>query len=1024
MHLVHRLLGLAAAIGLTVSLASASPLSPRSHAFVANAGQWPAHVLFGVRTTSADIWITRSGVIVDEFTTSGDVQTGRVYAQDLSKAAPSGPGSIEHGMPAGTVSFMRGKAETWVTAQAYKSLVLRDVAPGISMAYAIDPYGRVVRETFSDGRVQLSTLTEITRSGKGDDVQSSTASPSTVFGAYLGGNNEDQAAGVRYMSNGDVVIAGSTTAMTFPGTIGGYVKNIKGELDGYVMRCDPTLSTIKALTYIGGTMYDRLRDIIIDDKNNVYICGETKSSDIPVSSSASSKLYKAELDAFVVKLDSTLTKLLVGLYHGGNKDDIPTGLAVDKVYNIYLCGYTTSTSGMTVTTPQTTNLTWTTFDNRGRPTNHTVPLSNGRTNMGLTDGFVVVFTDYGGVSQARYYGREGNERFTYIHVDGAGYIYLGGTTTSQTFEATPARNNAWNGRVAYDASYNGGASDAFVLKTSSSLTFSQSDGITFSTLIGGDGVEEVRALQLDERNLVYVILNSTSTNLPVDGSGLPHAGKQDIYYARLDAVGGALSGGSYFGGSGDDDARAAQFANGSNRYLIAGTTNSVDLAIVGDGAKGERDGLTDGLFAVLNAGVPEFVSLAGGNGEDTIVDVTPDIRNDAFYVMSSTSNDLPTHGTSFAKTPIGESHAYVAKHAFGVMAMVSPKGGETFCAGGTHPITWSAAGVNDTTKYRIQYAPVGTETWTDIMRAASGRNYSWKVPANLPLGQYNLRITTINGHESIVAAPIFISTKPSITKQPANANGCVGGSVTLRVEASGVNLAYQWRKAGQPITDATQAELTLTNLTTENAGSYDCIVSGGCNPSATSTAATVVVTPGAAITQQPSNVTVEEKQSFTLKVTATGTGLTYQWKKAGVAIGGATKAEYTVASATKDDAGEYACDILSQCGTITSAVASVTINEITSVDEDASSTATWASIIGPNPADDRIAVRLRLDDATSVTVRIVDMQGQTIVRQQTSAMAAGTHVVQVSTRDCAPATYILEVQAGSVVSRLPIAVQR
>ena len=1024
MHLVHRLLGLAAAIGLTVSLASASPLSPRSHAFVANAGQWPAHVLFGVRTTSADIWITRSGVIVDEFTTSGDVQTGRVYAQDLSKAAPSGPGSIEHGMPAGTVSFMRGKAETWVTAQAYKSLVLRDVAPGISMAYAIDPYGRVVRETFSDGRVQLSTLTEITRSGKGDDVQSSTASPSTVFGAYLGGNNEDQAAGVRYMSNGDVVIAGSTTAMTFPGTIGGYVKNIKGELDGYVMRCDPTLSTIKALTYIGGTMYDRLRDIIIDDKNNVYICGETKSSDIPVSSSASSKLYKAELDAFVVKLDSTLTKLLVGLYHGGNKDDIPTGLAVDKVYNIYLCGYTTSTSGMTVTTPQTTNLTWTTFDNRGRPTNHTVPLSNGRTNMGLTDGFVVVFTDYGGVSQARYYGREGNERFTYIHVDGAGYIYLGGTTTSQTFEATPARNNAWNGRVAYDASYNGGASDAFVLKTSSSLTFSQSDGITFSTLIGGDGLEEVRALQLDERNLVYVILNSTSTNLPVDGSGLPHAGKQDIYYARLDAVGGALSGGSYFGGSGDDDARAAQFANGSNRYLIAGTTNSVDLAIVGDGAKGERDGLTDGLLAVLNAGVPEFVSLAGGNGEDTIVDVTPDIRNDAFYVMSSTSNDLPTHGTSFAKTPIGESHAYVAKHAFGVMAMVSPKGGETFCAGGTHPITWSAAGVNDTTKYRIQYAPVGTETWTDIMRAASGRNYSWKVPANLPLGQYNLRITTINGHESIVAAPIFISTKPSITKQPANANGCVGGSVTLKVEASGVNLAYQWRKAGQPITDATQAELTLTNLTTENAGSYDCIVSGGCNPSATSTAATVVVTPGAAITQQPSNVTVEEKQSFTLKVTATGTGLTYQWKKAGVAIGGATKAEYTVASATKDDAGEYACDILSQCGTITSAVASVTINEITSVDEDASSTATWASIIGPNPADDRIAVRLRLDDATSVTVRIVDMQGQTIVRQQTSAMAAGTHVVQVSTRDCAPATYILEVQAGSVVSRLPIAVQR
>ena len=1024
MHLVHRILGLAAAIGLTTSLTVAAPLLSPSGTFIANMGQWPSQVLFGVRSTSANIWITRTGVVVDEFTRSGDVKMGRVYTQDLSHAAPSGPGSIEPGVPAGTVSFMRGNANTWVTAQAYRSLVLRDVAPGVSMAYAIDPYGRVVRETFSDGRVQVSTLTEITRSGKGDDVQSSTASPSTVFGAYLGGNNEDQAAGVRYMSNGDVVIAGSTTAMTFPGTIGGYVKNIKGELDGYVMRCDPTLSTIKALTYIGGTMYDRLRDIIIDDKNNVYICGETKSSDIPVSSSASSKLYKAELDAFVVKLDSTLTKLLVGLYHGGNKDDIPTCLAVDKVYNIYLCGYTTSTSGMTVTTPQTTNLTWTTFDNRGRPTNHTVPLSNGRTNMGLTDGFVVVFTDYGGVSQARYYGREGNERFTYIHVDGAGYIYLGGTTTSQTFEATPARNNAWNGRVAYDASYNGGASDAFVLKTASSLTFSQTDGITFSTLLGGDGAEEVRALQLDERNLIYTILNTTSTNMPLEGSGLPHAGKQDVYYARLDAVGGALSGGSYFGGSGDDNARAAQFANGSNRYLIAGTTNSVDLAIVGDGAKGERDGLTDGLFAILNAGVPEFVSLAGGNGEDTIVDVTPDIRNDAYYGMSSTSNDLPTHGTSFAKTPIGESHAYVAKHAFGIMAMVSPKGGETFCAGGTHPITWSAAGVNDTTKYRIQYAPVGTETWTDIMRAASGRNYSWKVPANLPLGQYNIRITTINGHESIVAAPIFISTKPSITKQPANANGCVGGSVTLRVEASGVNLAYQWRKAGQPITDATKAELTLVNLTATDAGSYDCIVSGGCNPSVTSTTSTVSVTPGAAITQQPSSVTIEEKQPFTLKVVATGTRLTYQWKKDGDPITGATKSEYTIASATKENAGTYTCEVGSDCGTISSATASVTVNPITSVDEDVLSVADWASIIGPNPANDRLAVRLRLADASPVTMRVVDMQGQTVIQHEPGVMTPGLHTVQISTRDCAAGQYVIEIQSATAIMRLPVIVQR
>lgn len=1027
MHSVQRLVGLTAVLALllTTSISAvAGPAQPARRGFIANGGQWPAHVLFASRQPGADIWITRTGLVIDQYTVNGDRRTGTVSSQELANASPQGPGSIQPGLPAGAISFFRGNASAWVSVPSYESLVLHDVAPGVSMAYTIDAYGRVVRETLAGGNVSVATLTEVRRSGKGDDVQASTPSPSTVFGAYLGAADEDQVAGVRYMSNGDVVIAGTTSAMTFPGTIGGYVKDIKGELEGYVMRCDPTLSTIRALTYYGGTMYDRVRDMIIDDKNNVYICGETKSSDLPVSSSAAGKLYKAEIDGFMVKLDSTLTKLLVGCYHGGNKDDVPTGLAVDKNYNIYMCGYTTSTTGLPTTTPTTSALTWTTYDNRNRPTNHNIPLSNGRANMGLTDGFIVVFTDYGGISQSRYYGREGNERFTYVHVDGAGYIYLGGSTTSQTFEATPARNNAWNGRVAYDASFNGGTSDAFILKMASSLTFSQTDGITFSTLLGGDGAEEIRTLQTDERNLIYIIMNSTSKNLPVDGAGLPYVGRQDVYYARLDAVGGALSGGSYFGGGGDDDARAAMFANGSNRYYVAGTTTSTDLAFLGDGTKQDRDGLTDGFFAILNAGAPEFVTLVGGDGTDTVVDVVPDLRNDAYYVLSSTSSDLPTHGSSFAKAPTGESHGYAAKHAFGVMAMVSPKGGETFCAGGTHPITWSAAGLNDTTKFRIQYAPVGSTTWTDIMKAASGRNYSWKVPASLALGQYNIRITTINGHESIVTTPIFVSTKPSITQQPKNTSGCVGGNVTLSVKADGVNLSYQWRKGAQPIPDATSAELTLGNLTVDNAGSYDCIVTGGCNPAATSTAATVTVTPGASITQQPASVTVEEKQPFTLKVVATGTGITYQWKKDGNVMSGATKAEYTVPSATKDDAGDYACDVLSQCGAITTETATVKVNEVTSVDDDVLTTSTSASVIGPNPAADVVAISLVLSEAASVNARLIDMQGQTIVRQHVGTYGHGTHRLQLSVRDCAAGTYVLELSAGDTTLRVPLAVQR
>ncbi|MBU3742730.1 MAG: hypothetical protein FGM24_10660, partial [Candidatus Kapabacteria bacterium] len=245
MHTVQRFFGLAAVLallGIISICASASPSQAAHRGFIANGGQWPAHVLFASRQAGADIWITRTGLVVDEYTVSGDRRTGRVYTQELANATPQGPGSIEPGLPAGTVSFFRGTASSWVSVPSYKSLVLRDVAPGVSMAYSIDAYGRVVRETLADGKVSVSTLTEIRRSGKGDDIQASTPSPSTVFGAYLSAADEDQVAGVRTMANGDVVIAGSTSAMTFPGTIGGYVKDIKGMLEGYVLRCDPTLS--------------------------------------------------------------------------------------------------------------------------------------------------------------------------------------------------------------------------------------------------------------------------------------------------------------------------------------------------------------------------------------------------------------------------------------------------------------------------------------------------------------------------------------------------------------------------------------------------------------------------------------------------------------------------------------------------------------------------------------------------------------------------------------------------------------
>lgn len=79
-----------------------------------------------------------------------------------------------------------------------------------------------------------------------------------------------------------------------------------------------------------------------------------------------------------------------------------------------------------------------------------------------------------------------------------------------------------------------------------------------------------------------------------------------------------------------------------------------------------------------------------------------------------------------------------------------------------------------------------------------------------------------------------------------------------------------------------------------------------------------------AITQHPQNTTVTRGQTFTLSVTATGGGLSYQWLKAGVAISGATAATYTkVADAAEPDS--YSVTVTNFVGTVTSSAASVTV---------------------------------------------------------------------------------------------------
>ncbi len=124
-------------------------------------------------------------------------------------------------------------------------------------------------------------------------------------------------------------------------------------------------------------------------------------------------------------------------------------------------------------------------------------------------------------------------------------------------------------------------------------------------------------------------------------------------------------------------------------------------------------------------------------------------------------------------------------------------------------------------------------------------------------GNPNPNVTASNPGNASSRPPTV--TAPTITTQPASRTVTAGANVTFTVAASGTApLSYQWQKDSVNLAGATSATLTLSSVTSANAGSYRAVVSNSAG-SATSAAATLTVNAAVvapAITTQPASQTV------------------------------------------------------------------------------------------------------------------------------------------------------------------------
>jgi hypothetical protein len=196
-------------------------------------------------------------------------------------------------------------------------------------------------------------------------------------------------------------------------------------------------------------------------------------------------------------------------------------------------------------------------------------------------------------------------------------------------------------------------------------------------------------------------------------------------------------------------------------------------------------------------------------------------------------------------------------------------------------------------------------------------------------GVYDVVVSNVVGPVTSNPAALTVQDPIMITDSPDTQTVNPGVPVTFTVTATGSNPTYQWRKGGQPIGGANAASYVISPSAEGDEGTYDVVVSNTFS-SATSEPATLTVNDVIVITLQPLPQGVAPGGSATFSVAAAGTGpLTYQWRRNGTPIDGATGTSYEVTSVT--EIGNYDVVVSNIVGSVTSNTVALSFVDWTAV---------------------------------------------------------------------------------------------
>jgi hypothetical protein len=416
-----------------------------------------------------------------------------------------------------------------------------------------------------------------------------------IYSTYLGGSGLDNGKSIAVDTSGNAYISGYTSSTNLP-TSSPFQASNGGSTDAFVAKLNAAGSALTYSTYLGGTGNDYGFGLVMDSSNNVYVSGQTLSTNFPTSSPFQASNGGGSGDAFIAKFNSAGSALTYSTYLGGSGDEYGVGIALDSSNNAYITGNTTSTNFPTSS-----------------------PLQGAT--AGLTDTFVTKLNASGSaLTYSTYLGGSAQDFGVGIAVDSSGSAYFTGYTTSSNFPTTSP----------FQASNGGGTYDVFVTKLNPA-----GSAKIYSTYLGGSGEELSYGIAVDSFGDAYVAGNTDSTNFPVSSAyQATNAGSNDAFVAKFNSAGSALTYSTYLGGSSNDYGYGLALDITGNAF-ITGQTASTNFPTAGSPFQATRG-------AGNNAFVTQLTEHA--------VTITGQIAPTLSFAIGSTTCDLGVYSVSQAKS--------------------------------------------------------------------------------------------------------------------------------------------------------------------------------------------------------------------------------------------------------------------------------------------------------------------------------------------------------------------------------------